>query len=212
MALEVKTFNFPTFMGVNSYLVSDSETGEAALIDCGRGYKKITEYAAEHGLKIGKILLTHGHFDHIMEVGKWKGSAAVYIHENDHEMMLRGGAPDGFFLGSHTVSASADVLLKGGEKIKVGDLSFEVIHTPGHSPGSVSYLTDGAIFTGDTLFKGSFGRYDFPLGSKSELSESLKKLFALPGAENITVYPGHDESTELKYESLYNPGNYCLDD
>lgn len=211
--MQIYPFNFPSLLGVNAYLVADEATGSAALIDCGRGYKKIADFAAEKGFKVEKVLLTHGHFDHVMEAAKWKvAGAEIFIHEADNELMKSGGAPDGFFGGAPKFAAGADVLLRGGESISVGNITFSVIHTPGHSRGSVCYLTDGAIFTGDTLFKGSFGRYDFPGGDKHELKDSLETLFALPGAENIVVYPGHDQPTNLHYEALTNPGRYCLDD
>ncbi len=211
--MEVYAFNFHGFLGVNAYLAADGDTGSAALIDCGRGFKKISDFAAEKGLKVEKVLLTHGHFDHVSEAAKWKEAGAeIYIHAADAEMLKKGGSPDGFFAGGPEFPEGADVLLLGGEKICVGNLVFSVIHTPGHSPGSVCYLTDGALFTGDTLFKGSFGRYDFAGGSSRELKRSLERLFALPGADGITVYPGHDEITVLGKEAQTNPGRYCPDD
>ena len=108
--MQIYPFNFPSLLGVNAYLVADEATGSAALIDCGRGYKKIADFAAEKGFKVEKVLLTHGHFDHVMEAAKWKAAGAeIFIHEADNELMKSGGAPDGFFGGAPKFAAGADV-------------------------------------------------------------------------------------------------------
>lgn len=209
--MQIYPFNFPFFLGVNAYLVSDGVSGEAALIDCGRGFKKIYDFAAEKGLVVKKVLLTHGHFDHVTDAARWQETRAeIYIHAADRDLMRSGGVPDGMFAAKPVPGAEPDVLLHGGERISAGSVEFEVIHTPGHSPGSVCYLSGDALFTGDTLFNGSFGRYDFPGGSISDLDGSLQKLFSIPGADKITVYPGHEDTTLLGYEARTNPGRYCL--
>lgn len=209
--MKILTFNFPALMGVNCYLVYDEETKEGVVVDAGRGFKEISAKAEESGIKINKVLLTHGHFDHVMDAGKWRAAGVkIYIHSLDLALMESGGAPDGFFGGAPRFKSDADGILSDGDEIAVGNAKLKVIHTPGHTPGSVCYLTDGALFSGDTLFCGSFGRVDFPGGSASEMRDSLKKLFALPDRDSVTVYPGHEEQTNLGYEALHNPGNYCL--
>lgn len=209
--MKILTFNFPALMGVNCYLVYDEETLCGALIDAGRGFKEISAKAEELGIRIEKVLLTHGHFDHIMDVGKWRSAGAkIYIHSLDAALLESGGAPDGFFGGAPRFKSGADGYLSDGEEISVGSAKLKVVHTPGHTPGSVCYLTNGALFSGDTLFHDSFGRVDFPGGSARDMRESLKKLFSLPDKDLLTVYPGHEETTNLGYESEHNPANYCL--
>ena len=209
--MKILTFNFPALMGVNSYLVYDGKTLSGAVVDAGRGFKEISAKSAELGIKIEKVLLTHTHFDHIMDAGKWRAAGAkVYLHSRDGMLMKSGGAPDGFFGGAPRFATEADVYVKDGDEIKIGNETLSVVHTPGHTPGSVCYLTEGALFTGDTLFADSYGRVDFPGGSASEMRDSLKKLFSLPGKDGIDVYPGHEGKTNLGYEAEHNPGNYYL--
>ena len=208
----VKTFNFPLFMDGNCYLVYDENSSEAVLVDCGRGINKINSYCAEHGLTVKYVLLTHGHFDHIYDGSEWqKQGAEIYVHEADEDKLYTQGSMGGRF-GLKTGSRyfHADKLLKGGEKLDLAGVRFEVIHTPGHTPGGVCYLADNALFSGDTIFAGSYGRTDFPGGSIDALVSSAAKLFSIDNARNITVYPGHGPVSNLEYEVRNNPINYVI--
>ena len=181
----------------NCYIVSDENTLECAVIDPGAEANTILHYLEDNKLKCRVVLLTHGHFDHtgaVEDVVKQTG-AAVYMSQKDvrkhiTEMGLKFAPPKGtgFF--------------KEGDKFTVGSLVFEVIETPGHSEGSVAFRCEDALFTGDTLFKDSCGRTDFPGCSGADMMKSLKKLYELDG--NYEVYPGHMEGTSLDRERKYN--------
>ncbi len=173
------------------YVVGDN--GEAAVVDPGWEYKKILEVCRENNLKVKKILLTHGHFDHVNDLNKIvkECDAEVFMHQDEE------------FKSDLIVS-----YLKDGDKIKIGTVEVEVIHTPGHTPGSVCYLVNNEkIITGDTLFVGTIGRTDLAGGDFDELKKSLKILAKLE--KNIEVFPGHDygesESSTIGRELASNP-------
>lgn len=189
-------------LGTNTYLIYKDGGKEAVIIDPVRGKAKIKSFAEGEGLKIVAVLVTHGHFDHIMEAREWqKEGAAVYIHEGDADR-LAGTNTYASAFGISAPPCDPDVTLKDGERLTLGDMEFTVIHTPGHTPGSCCYLTNGYIFSGDTLFSGDVGRTDLPGGSYSQIKESIRKLFSLQG--NYIVYPGHEESTTLDAERMHN--------
>lgn len=198
--MEITRFCDP-FMGENCYLVRDL-CGAAAVIDPGfEAAEKVLPYAEE----IRAILLTHGHFDHIASVKAIaeQTHAKIYLHEAD------GAFPQESSLNLSSLmpdlpcpAFSADVLFRDGEQICVGALSFSVLHTPGHTPGSSCFLTDDALFTGDTVLSGSIGRTDFPGGDRYAMRESCRKLAALSG--EFRVYPGHGEESAFSYEKRNN--------
>jgi glyoxylase-like metal-dependent hydrolase (beta-lactamase superfamily II) len=181
----------------NCYIVTDEETLECAVIDPGAEAGTIMRYLEENGLKCRCILLTHGHFDHTgaVEAIMKQTGAAVWMHKKDArrvitEMGFKYAAPKGtLFFGE-------------GDIITVGSLAFEVIETPGHSEGSVCFRCGDALFSGDTLFRDSCGRTDFPGCSPQDMLRSLKKLYELPG--DCEVYPGHMEATSLERERRFN--------
>ena len=209
--MEIIRHEFHIMLDANVYLIYDSATMSGAVVDAGRGFREISEEAAKLGVKVEKLLLTHAHFDHVMEAAKWKAAGAkVYVHENDLEMLITGRS--GAFVDAPALAGGADVVLNGGETINIGSESLTVIHTPGHTPGSVCYLGDGFMFSGDTLFKGTYGRTDFKGGSARDMARSLNKLFSLPNSERITVYPGHYGETNLGYEALHNPARFGIED
>ena len=157
------------------------------------------------GAKPKFILLTHGHFDHICGVYhlKEKTGAKVLIHEED-AMCLENidYSLTSAVKGYSQIPMSADRILSDGDEISLGETVFKVMHTPGHTKGSVIYITDGHIFSGDTLFRCSMGRTDLPGGSTKTLFKSLRAIGQIQGEYNI--YPGHGEFSTLSYEKRNN--------
>ena len=191
---------------VNNYLVFEENSQEAVLIDAGGDYKATRELADKNKVKIKYILNTHGHLDHV--AGDYdiqsKEDAKVLLHKDD-EFLVKALKQHLALYGMPEYEVpKIDEYIEDGQEIKAGGMTFKVIHTPGHSPGAVCYLTDNVLFSGDTLFADSVGRTDLPGGSYEELGNSIKnKLFILD--ENITVYPGHGPSTTIKHEKAHNP-------
>ncbi len=161
-----------------SYLVWDEATGDAAVIDPAWEPEAITAAAKSARLTVRAVLLTHAHPDHVNAVGHFTAldkDLPVHLHEADHFMLER-------------TPASLKPAVPG-EEIEAGSLKLKVLHTPGHTPGSVCYLAGGAVFTGDTLFIGECGRVDLPGSSPEDLYDSFVKLAELP--DSAAVYPGH---------------------
>lgn len=189
----------------NCYIV-ETEPGRCIAIDIGGDSKMLLNFLTMKHLKLTKILITHGHYDHmngVAEVAEATG-AEVYIHEDDAFMLED---------ASHSLAALMSIITFKPVKnyisidddciITDGKLSFKVLHTPGHSPGSVCYICEDVIFSGDTLFCCSIGRTDFPGSDIHAMRSSLKRIVALTG--DYKVYPGHNESTTLAYERMNNP-------
>ncbi len=201
---EIKVFSVG-YLQTNCYVITDPSYEGAVAIDPGGGYPKIKAYLADKGLKVTDVLLTHGHFDHILALSKFvEDGAKVYVHELD-EKMLRNEWNLAAEIGLPPLTAvKADYLLHGGETLRFGDMTFKVIHTPGHTQGGVSYDLDSKyLFSGDTLFYRTYGRTDFYGGSVSEIRNSLVNvLFALEGDRE--VFPGHNETTTLSEERKHN--------
>ena len=189
--------------GSNCYIVGSDSGREGIIIDPGDEADKILDAVKASGLDIKMIVITHGHIDHVSAVKEVKEAtgAEVAIHADDAGFLQDGRAAL-FFDISYPVSPP-DRLLKGGDSIDVGGLHFEVIHTPGHSPGGICLLGEGVLFSGDTLFNFGIGRYDFPGSSGSQLAESLRQLMTLP--DEVIVYPGHGPDTTIGAERRGNP-------
>lgn len=189
----------------NCYIL-DGGDGKAAVIDPGSFPEIIEKELEKHGLIPEKILLTHGHFDHwsAAEQLRKKYGAKVYINQND-ECMLSDRAKSGALLAPsfEYIPTECGGYLKEGDVIRQGTLEFKVIETPGHSKGSVCFITGGCIFTGDTLFCGSAGRTDLYGGDRRELENSLKRLGELEG--DYLLYCGHGDDTSLNEERRSNP-------
>ena len=190
---------FPGSYGSNCYLIEDN--GHALIIDPSASASAILRRLREDGCTPDAILLTHGHFDHIMSVDTLRGAEPnlkVYIHQADAPM-LTDGSKNAFslFFGQDRAWKEADVLLTDGQEITIGDSTFTVVHTPGHSPGSVCFLcaSEGVMFTGDTLFADNIGRCDLWGGSYAVIRQSLKRLRDYAG--NLTIYPGHGDTNKL---------------
>jgi hydroxyacylglutathione hydrolase len=193
----------------NCYIVACPETKEAIIIDPGfesvSEAEKIFKFIEENALKLKIIVNTHGHPDHVCGNGIVKGKfqTPILIHEKDAFMLGRLGKMIAKFFGFTSSSPSADALLKDGDHVKFGKITLKVMHTPGHSPGSISLIGEKEVFTGDTLFAGSIGRTDLPQSSESDMKESLKKLAKLP--DDFKVYPGHGPTTTIGKEKKGNP-------
>lgn len=181
----------------NCYIVTDEDTLDCVVIDPGGESNTVMQYIEDNHLKCRYILLTHGHFDHTGGVdGVFKEThAPVVMSKNDLKQNLAQ-------LGYKYNPPKGAIFVKDGDSIKFGSLTMKVIETPGHSEGGLTFLCEDALFTGDTLFKDSCGRTDFPGCSGAELLRSLKKLADLPG--DYEVYPGHMESTTLERERNFN--------
>ncbi len=189
----------------NNYLVIDEASKEAILIDCSDFVPEIVGYVKENGLTVKCILLTHGHFDHVLGINSMKEAlnAKVYVHEGDKEQVLHTREVMTMF-GLPTAGVENPVIDGTLPAVlTLGENEIKVIETPGHTPGGVCYLIGNDLFSGDTLFQGTIGRTDLPAGSFSQIRHSVVDvLFALD--ENIKVYPGHGSPTTIAYEKKFN--------
>jgi glyoxylase-like metal-dependent hydrolase (beta-lactamase superfamily II) len=188
-------------MGVNCYILADPAAKEACIIDPGAEGRRIKAFIDKNGYTAKFIINTHGHGDHIAANAFF--ALPVYIHKLDKDFLAD---PDknmsSMFLFS-VKSPAAARLLEDGDIITAGNIRLEVVHTPGHTPGSVSLKTGGILFTGDTLFRGGVGRTDFEYGDESALFRSIhKRLLVLP--DDTRIYPGHGESSTIGEEKRSN--------
>jgi len=192
-------------MQANCYLLECEETHSAIVIDPGDDAEEILDVLEKRKLNLEFIINTHGHIDHISVNAdlKKKTSAKLYIHRLDADMIVNPHKNLSSFIGRDISSPSADKILEDGDNLEVGTIILKVIHTPGHSPGSICLLADESVFTGDLLFAGSIGRYDFPGSSYNQIMESLNKIMELD--DNLVVYPGHGPATTIGEERDTNP-------
>ncbi len=178
----------------NCYLVTDEESGETLVIDPGAEDARL--FQAVEGLRVSRILCTHRHFDHIFGVKALaeRTGAKVAIHAAD-----ACGLTDGSSALMVTVPAiTPDLLLADGDALPFGKGTIQVLHTPGHTVGSVCFLFQGCLFSGDTLFRGTYGRVDFPTGSAEQMHVSLLRLCELP--DDTRMLPGHGAETTIAAE------------
>lgn len=191
-------------LGANCFVVIDEKTGEAIVIDPGDESNRIIEIVKANNSKIKYIVCTHAHFDHIGAVGeiKKRTGAEILIHKNDMEL-YKNIVEQGAFWGFEVKALpEPDRFIQEGEKIEFGSLGFEVLHTPGHSPGGICLYGEGVVFTGDTLFAGSVGRTDFLGGDLNLLKKSFARLLSLPS--KTKVFAGHGPSSTLGIEKTDN--------
>jgi glyoxylase-like metal-dependent hydrolase (beta-lactamase superfamily II) len=196
-------------MAVFCYLVGDEDSGEALVIDPAADTEGIIKLAKSHNVQIKAIVNTHGHVDHISgnaDMKKMTG-APIIIHEDDADMLIH--TPRELLqMFAAKPSPPADRTVLDGEVIQIGEIKLQVIHTPGHSPGSMVLFMDGYAFTGDTVFVEAVGRTDLPGGSGEVMFDSIKRrLFPLP--DQTVVFPGHNygrsASSTIGHEKKYNP-------
>ena len=180
---------------VNCYLIREEQSKSCVVIDPGGHANKVLKYLEDNDLTLEAILLTHGHFDHVGAVKELheKTLCKVYLHTDD--LMLPENFTSGSLFYTHEYGE--------GDVLELAGLTIKVMHTPGHTGGSVCLFVDDVIFSGDTLFQGSCGRVDFPGGNPREMLQSLRRLASLQA--DYRVHPGHGESTTLEAEKRYNP-------
>lgn len=182
----------------NTYIVYDEKTFEGVLIDIADNVHEIQEYVEKMNINLKYLVLTHCHADHIAGLKEFKRkypNVRILIHELDASGLVRDEINLAHYLETESNFIEADRTLKDGDVIEIKNMNLKVIHTPGHTKGSVSILVEDALFSGDTLFKDSYGRVDFPTGSMIDMKNSIKKLLKLP--DEIIVYPGHEEITKI---------------
>lgn len=197
-------------LGVYCYIIGDAERKEGLIIDPGGNPTRIVRTAQDEGIQIRLLVNTHSHMDHILGNAKVieKTGAKLIIHESEKKSLTRFYKRFfNLFLGGSS-SPQADILVKDGDTIEIGSLTFDIIHTPGHSKGGICIYGYDNLFTGDTLFVGSIGRVDLPGGSKNVLLHSIKnRLLVLP--DETRIWPGHNygpsASSTVLQERLYNP-------
>ena len=189
-------------INMNVYLIIDEN--KCFIVDPGGNYSEIEKTIKELDLEVLGILLTHAHVDHTYLIGKF--NVPVYMHEKEVEILKYSNLSlyDSFSLDMPFNYLKLDIRkLKNNDIIKLNEKEIKVIHTPGHTKGSVCYLIDNKLFSGDTLFRESCGRCDLPSGNELDMAKSL--LYLIDNLdENTKVYPGHDESSTIKHEKEYN--------
>ena len=187
----------------NCYLITDKDTNKSALVDCTEFSDRMLDFIGNADLEY--ILLTHGHFDHIggvSEISK-RFNAKVVISSIDAPMLSSSKLSLAAFCGAVHNNSSADITVEDNDVIELGNSEIYVISTPGHTSGSVCYMCDDNLFTGDTMFFCSCGRTDFPTGSPVDMQKSLNKLASLNG--DYKIFAGHDKQSTLNFERKNNP-------
>lgn len=197
-------------VGTNAYLLINPQN-KGLLFDPGANSDKLYDFIDNRGLELQGILITHAHFDHIggLEQLRERTGAPVYIHTLENawlgDPLLNGsGRTPWTQIVPRTVCSPADVVISEEGELQVGDFMMEILHTPGHSPGSISYRFESFVICGDTLFKNGIGRTDLLEGSHTVLMESInKKLLVLP--DETYIYPGHGPRSTIGEEKVANP-------
>ncbi len=191
---------------VNCYILADEKTKEAVVIDPGDDAGEILKIIREKGFNVKYIINTHAHFDHVgaNKALKEATGAALLLHEADAPVLATVSNQSHSFGLSPVVSPPADRYLKHGDIVTAGEVALKILHTPGHTPGGISLLEEGMVFTGDSLFAGSIGRTDFPGGDLLTLLRSIKtNLMVLP--DETKVFSGHGPASTIGEERRENP-------
>ncbi len=192
----------------NCWIVGNRRTGEAICIDPGDQPEEILALARDMGVTIKLIANSHAHVDHILGVhGVHSATGAKFLlHEGDLDLLRNGwrGLGQRFGIDIEQGPPDPDAFVVDGDELEVAGLKLKAIATPGHTPGSVSYYTEGMLFSGDTLFRGSIGRTDLPGGSfEQEMDSICDRLLTLP--DDTVVLPGHMDETSIAFEKKHNP-------
>ncbi len=185
----------------NNYVVYDDKAREGILIDVSNDVDKIVDFIENSQIRLKYVVLTHCHGDHtdgIKEIRRLYPNTKILIHEDDMAGLIDDEINRCSLIGREPNFIEADIALKDEDVLKFGNLEAKVIHTPGHTVGSISILIEDALFSGDTLFKGTTGRIDLPTGDKWKMKSSIEKLLKLP--DNTIIYPGHGFSTIVQDE------------
>lgn len=209
----VKIFNYENDskeFAANTYIIGKIN-GDCVVIDMGSTDEKIYEYIDAHYEKVEAVLLTHAHFYHIRGLSKFirhyknKYDIPVYLSGEDEELLKDPHLNSSLMMNEKVQISIATLPVNDGDELKLKNFRIQVIHTPFHTKGSVCYLfdDDNALFTGDTLFKGSIGRTDLPSSEPEKVEESLNKLKNL--RDTLVVYPGHGPISRLEIEKETNP-------
>ena len=187
----------------NCYIAREENSQSCAVIDPGYMPEQVLQFAEGKGLCIDVILLTHGHFDHVGGVKTIAEKTGCALWMSQADWSQENTQENAFFYPIANCDFAPVNFCEEGQRITAGDATFTVMETPGHTWGSVCYLCEDAIFSGDTLFAGSCGRVDLPGGDWNTIQTSLDRLAGLPG--DYKVYPGHGEYTTLERERKMNP-------
>ena len=184
-------------LDVNTYVVSVKEGDRCVLIDPGAEEERVAQAVEDR--RVDAVLLTHAHFDHMLHAKPWLDRGArLYVHALDAQALRSPSLNLSQVINVSLVLPQADVLLEDGDVVREAGLELTVLHTPGHTPGGVCYLSGSTLFCGDTLFYRSYGRIDLPGGDAQEMMASLKRLMQLP--EQTSAYPGHGMKTKIAWE------------
>jgi glyoxylase-like metal-dependent hydrolase (beta-lactamase superfamily II) len=188
----------------NCIIIADKESGKAMVIDPGDEPDRILDIVKENNLTVAYIVCTHGHFDHVGAIPELKEETGAPVVVHKDELVLYNGAKDmAAFWGSEIDPLpEPDILVKEGDVLTIGALRFEVMHSPGHSPGGICLYSEGLVITGDTLFAGSIGRTDFYGGDINKLKKSFQRLMTLP--DTTRVLSGHGPETTIGHEKTGN--------
>ncbi len=202
--MKVNTFELGPLQ-TNTYVLWDETSRESLVIDPADEPDTILDFITQKGLSLRYIFLTHAHFDHVGALPELKEQTGAPVILHRDELYIYEAARDMAAFWGYEIGPlpEPDRLIQDEEKIELGGNHFQVLHTPGHSPGSVCLYGDGMVFTGDTIFAGSVGRTDFEGGDINKLRDSFQRLMQLP--PETQVFPGHGPSTTIGRERTDNP-------
>lgn len=190
----------------NCYIIGDEITREAAVIDPGGDAEKIQKVLQENELKLKYILLSHGHGDHIGGLYDLKKmtNAPIYMHKDDLNLLQDKNKNYSALMGGPTIEMTADSFVNDNDSLLLGELVLKIIHTPGHTQGSISIAANDVVFTGDTLFANSIGRTDLNGGNYDLIIKSIKEKL-MPLHDDTIVFPGHGPASRIGVEKVTNP-------